>query len=352
MKRFTLGVILVGVLLLFSACNEKEETVVEEIEKLGEELVEDPEPEDPTDKNQFPLTGIGTDDDTDQRAFGVMIENSHFARPQSGLYQADLVYEVLSEATITRLLAFYHSERPEVIGPVRSARDYYIDLNNGYKAIYVSAGGSPGAFAMIQSGQVDYINGLSYDGKFLWRSKQRKAPHNMYTSYENLVKAAEHAKHSLTTSVPSLPFSEEELSLEGKEEAVEISINYGSSGNNVIYKYDQDNDHYIRIIGGEQSIDLETKNPVVINNIFIVEMRHQVISDDAAGRRSINTTSGGTGFLIQNGVYQSVQWENVDGQILPIKNGEIVNFVKGKTWINVVSSLDKSVSIADRIIEN
>lgn len=350
MKKLTLGLILVLVLLLIAACNKKEEAIAVQPEEpetqVGEPVEEPEEDEEPKEivyKNQFPLTGIGTDDDVEHRAFGVMIENSRSARPQSGLYQADLVYEVLSEASITRLLAFYHSEKPKVIGPVRSARDYYIHLNNGYKAIYVSAGGSPGAFAMIQSGQVDYINGLNYDGRNLWRSKERKAPHNLYTNYENLISAAEHVKHSLTTPVPALPFLEEDVMLEGKEKAVEVSINYGSSTNNVVYKYQQDNDHYIRIAGGEQSLDLETNNPVVIDNIFIVEMSHKVL--DTAGRRAINTTSGGDGLLIQNGVYQRLQWKNVDGQILPMQDGEIVGFVKGKTWINVVASLDANVDI-------
>ncbi|WNF36872.1 DUF3048 domain-containing protein [Bacillaceae bacterium IKA-2] len=352
MKKLVLGLILVLLLLLIAACNKKEETAVQpeqQVEEPAEEPAEEPEkdeePKEIVYKNQYPLTGIRTDDDIEYRAFGVMIENSLSARPQSGLYQADVVYEVLAEASITRLLAFYHSEKPEIIGPVRSARDYNIHLNNGYKAIYVSAGGSPGAFAVIQSGQVDYINGLSYDGRYLWRSKERKAPHNMYTNYENLIDAAEHAKHSLIAPVPALPFLEKDVNLEGKEKAVEISIIYGSSTNNVVYKYEQDNDQYIRIVGGEQNLDLETNNPVVIDNIFIVEMSHQVI--DKQGRRAINTTSGGEGLLIQNGVYQRLQWKSVDGQILPIHDGKIVGFVKGKTWINVVPSLDGNISIME-----
>lgn len=356
MKKLALGLILVLVLLFIAACNKKEEAIAVQPKELeeSEQQVEEPmeeteedEEEEPKEidyKNEFPLTGLGTNEDIEHRAFGVMIENSISARPQSGLYQADLVYEVLSEASITRFLAFYHSEEPEVIGPVRSARDYYIRLNNGYKAIYLSAGGSPGAFAMIQSGQVDYIHGLNYDGRNLWRSKERRAPHNLYTNYENLISAAEHAKHSLTTPVPTLPFLEADVNLEGKEKAREISINYGSSTNNVVYKYEEEKDHYIRIVGGEQSLDLETENPVVIDNIFIVEMSHQVI--DGQGRRAINTTSGGKGMLIQNGVYQRLQWKNVDGQILPMQDGEIVGFVKGKTWINVVPSLDR-ISIAN-----
>lgn len=350
MKKLTLGLILVLVLLLIVACNKKEEAIAVQPEEIedSERQVEEPaeEVEKPKEiiyKNEFPLTGLGTNEDIEHRAIGVMIENSISARPQSGLYQADLVYEVLSEGTITRLLSFFHSEKPEVIGPVRSARDYYIHLNNGYKAIYVSAGGSPGAFAMINSGQVDYIHGLNYDGRNLWRSKERKAPHNLYTDYENLISAAKHANHSLTTPVPALPFLKADTSVEGKEEAVEISINYGSNTNNVVYKYVKDKNHYIRIVGGEQSLDLETKNPVVIENIFIVEMSHRVIDSD--GRRAINTTSGGEGLLIQNGVYQRLQWKNIDGQILPMQDGEIVGFVKGKTWINVVPSLDGNTNI-------
>lgn len=342
MKRLTLGFVFLLLIILVVACNKEEKAVVPE--EPVEVEVEEPEPKEKEEVflNSYPLTGIGTNEEVTYRAFGVMIENTRSARPQSGIHQADLVYEVLSEATITRLLAFFHSEKPDIIGPVRSARDYYINLNNGYNGIYVSAGGSPQAFAMFQRGQVDYISGLDYDGRFFYRSKERRAPHNMYTSYENLTKAAEHAKRSLTVQVPSLPFLDEDTVISG-DTAVEININYGSSANNVVYQYDKEQKNYSRIVGGEQSLDLETKTPVLIDNIFVVEMSHRVIDD--VGRRAIDITSGGEGLLIQNGVYQVVQWQNVDGQILPVKNGEPLGFLKGKTWINVVPKLDANVGI-------
>lgn len=345
MKRFTIGIILIFFITIV-ACSQKEDTTIEDVDELPKEVIDieelEPEIEKKTYKNQFPLTGIGTNDDIDYRAFGVMIENSRAARPQSGLYQADLVYEVLAEGTITRLLAFYHSEKPEIIGPVRSARDYYIHLNNGYGAIYASAGGSPQAFAMVDSGQVDYINGLVYDGRYLWRSSDRRAPHNMYTSYENLIKAAEHARHGLISPVPALSFHKDDKMIEG-EVADIVNISYGSTANDVTYQYDHENKNYLRFVGGEQSLDLETNIPVTTNNIFIVEMKHRVI--DNQGRRDINLNSGGAALLVQNGVFQYVEWKNVNGQILPFKDGEKVNFLKGKTWINVVPNLDKSVSI-------
>ncbi|OIJ14164.1 hypothetical protein BKP35_08190 [Anaerobacillus arseniciselenatis] len=353
MKRLTLGLLLVLVVTFVFACNKKEDTGAVQPDDPPEEVVEktepepepkpEPEPEEEVFENQFPLTGIGTNEDVDYRAFGVMIENSRSARPQTGLYQADLVYEVLSEGTITRLLAFYHSEKPEVIGPVRSARDYYINLNNGYNGIYVSAGGSPQAFAMIQNRQVDHIDGLAYDGRYLWRSSERRAPHNMYTSYNDLLKAAEHAGHALITPVPSLTFFDDE-SIIGGDEALEVTINYGSSTNNVVYRYDQELESYIRHVGGEKIVDYkEEEIPVTTDNLFIVEMSHRVI--DNVGRRAIDITSGGNALLVQNGVYQYVDWENIDGQILPVKDGERLNFVQGKTWINVVPNLDQSVNI-------
>ncbi|MFN7251359.1 MAG: DUF3048 domain-containing protein [Anaerobacillus sp.] len=337
MKRLTKGMIFLLLVLFMVACSK------EEPKEVQEEPVEvDQPPEKEVYVNSYPLTGLEKDDEAEYRAFGVMIENSHAARPQSGLYQADLVYEVLSEATITRLLAFFHSEKPEIIGPVRSARDYYIHLNNGYKGIYVSAGGSPQAIAMFDEKKVDFISGLKYDGRFFSRSSARKAPHNMYTSYEDLLKATENEKYSLEAEVPTLPFLEADIVLDG-EKALQVSINYGSDANNVIYEYDLDQKKYIRIVGEEQSVDLETENPVLIDNIFIVEMSHEIL--DKQGRRAIDISSGGDGFLIQNGVYQAVQWKNVDGQILPFKNDQSLGFLRGKTWINVVPELNSKVSI-------
>ncbi|OIJ13665.1 hypothetical protein BKP37_10345 [Anaerobacillus alkalilacustris] len=346
MKRLMFGLVLLVIMAFVIGCNKDEDSSTVETEIIPEETVDIPEPEPIKEEpqNTFPLTGVATDDDIDYRVFGVMIENSRAARPQSGLYQADLVYEVLSEATITRLLAFYHSEKPEIIGPVRSARDYYINLNNGYNGIYVSAGGSPQAFAMFERGQVDYISGLEFDGSYFYRSSARKAPHNMYTTYDDLIKAAERKNRSLIDEVPSLPFLEEGIAVEG-EEASEVAINYGSSSNNVVYKYDEENNKYIRIIGGEQSLDLETENPVLIDNLFIVEMTHKVI--DKVGRREIDIYSGGKGLLLQNGVYQVVEWKNEGGQILPFQNEKSLGFVQGKTWINVVPRLDENVSITD-----
>lgn len=346
MKKISLFFIILLLTAVFLVgCNDqKTEKTVESKKQEEVEVVEETQDTQDTEETKeakptYPLTGTEVSEENNNRVIGIMIENSVHARPQSGLHQADLVYEVLSEGTITRFLAFFHSEQPKVIGPVRSAREYYILLNNGYNGVYVSAGGSPGAFKMIDNGLVDHISGLAYDGRYFKRSSARKAPHNMYTSYEEVVKAAEHANITLQKDVPALTFySGADVTVEG-DDAKRITINYGSETNTVAYEFDQELSRYKRYNGGQQTADLETDTPVLLDNIFIVEAAHKVIPGDKAGRREINLNSGGRGYLIQSGVVQNVEWENIDGRILP--KGEGIGFVPGKTWINIVPSFDR-----------
>src|SRR5699024_9211741 len=88
-------------------------------------------PESSNHKNTFPLTGIHTDQHVDNRIVSVMGNNHRKARPQSGLSKADIVFEILAEGQITRLLAIYQSELPDVAGPVRCSQVYIYLLSYG-----------------------------------------------------------------------------------------------------------------------------------------------------------------------------------------------------------------------------
>ncbi|WP_147803151.1 DUF3048 domain-containing protein [Alkalicoccus halolimnae] len=289
-----------------------------------------------------PLTGLeAEEEELNHRAVGVMIENSISARPQTSLHEADIVYEVLSEGNITRLLAVFHSEKPEEIGPVRSARPYYINLNNGYGAVYAAAGGSPDAYDMIENGEVDYVSGLEYEGVHFYRSDERQAPHNMYTSFDRLAEAAEELGYEWENIPPEdLSFSEEEA--EGLE-ADTVNISYGSSSNNVQYNYEEDLQGYVRSVGGEQINDLQTNEPVSPRNLLVVEAEHQVTDD--SGRRFIDIEAGGGAYLLQDGSARELSWENQEGRLVPVENGEIVPFQPGKTWINIVEDMEEDVSL-------
>jgi hypothetical protein len=346
MKRSLYLTTLIFLLLLVVGCS-KNEAKPAVTEPVGEEVTDETdkkEEEETKLKAIFPLTGIGTNDSTNQRTIAVMVNNHPKARPQSGLHKADIVYEVLAEGDVTRFLAVFQSEMPETIGPVRSARDYYVTLSKGYDSFYVAHGYSPDAKEMLDAGVVDNINGMEYDGTLFKRADFRKAPHNSYITFKNIMKGAEKNNIAITHDIDALPFlSKDEINkLEGNE-APAITIAYSSRDYATTeYIYDEVEQTYYRYSMGAITEDLDSKQPVSIDNLLIIETSHRVI--DTAGRNEIDLTSGGKAILLQKGKKQEVEWKNVDGRLLPYANGVAVGLVPGKTWINIVPSLDKMVS--------
>jgi len=334
--------------ILLTGCNK-----VEEVQKESEKPVEEgdtvvEEAEEVTQAFEAPLSGVELSEEPSGRAFGVMINNDPKARPQSALNQADIVYEVLAEGNVTRFLAIFQSEHPENIGPVRSARDYYIDLASGYDALYIAHGYSPEAQEMLTSGVIDNLNGMQYDGTLFKRASFRQPPHNSYISYESILKGAEQVGYDMTDVPDALPFyEEEELASITGEAAENVTVAYLKSNLfKVDYKYDNSSKKYARYSNDEQTIDLDSEEPVLLDNVFIAEMEHTVLDD--SGRREIDLTSGGKGYLLQQGKLLQVEWKNVDGRILPFLDGEEVKFVPGKTWINIVPTnpgLEQTVTI-------
>lgn len=282
-----------------------------------------------------PLTGVPTKNPSDDRAVAVMINNHPEARPQSGLTKADFVYELLAEGEVTRFLAIFQSEHPDNIGPVRSARKYYIDLANGLHALYVCHGSSPEAEQMMANGEIDSLDGMHYDGTLFKRASFRVAPHNSYITYNRVLEGAKENKFKMKGAPTPLKFlSKDEIKKLDGVETKTVNVNYSNSAFNVSYKYNAAKGKYERFSNGEQTIDYDTKDPVLLDNIFIIETNHQVVDD--SGRREIDLQSGGNGYLIQKGKRQLVEWKNVDGQILPFVNGSQAAFAPGKTWVNVI----------------
>jgi len=330
MKKWTVA--LAAFLLLLSGCSAKE-TVKQPDQK---EKVVDKVEEKKENPYFFPLTGIGSEAKTDGRAIAVMVNNDPKARPQSGLHKADIVYELLAEGDVTRFMAVFQSEKPDNIGPVRSSRAYYIELAKGLDTFYVAHGYSEEARKMLESNYVDNINGMVYDGTLFKRSSSRKAPHNSYITYENVLKGAAEKKYSLEKSPPSFTFmsKEESKNITGSD-TKSVMISYSKNAlSNAVYEYDDTLSKYKRFSVGEQTIDLDSKEPILLDNIFIIETAHQVV--DEVGHKKIDLESGGKGYLLQMGKVNEVEWANKNGRIVPVKNGEEVPFVQGKTWVNVV----------------
>lgn len=322
-KLFVLVIVTIMMLVGCSSGNknETEESKVEE----GE-----------TSNQVYPLTGMEATEDADRRPVAVMVNNHPKARPQSGLSQADLVFEILAEGNITRFLAMYQSEFPDVVGPVRSAREYYFDLAERYDALYVYHGAAKFVNEMILDQNIEYINGARHDndGIVFKRESFRQAPHNSYFQFDSVNDVAEEKGYELTTDMEPLPFlGEEEVENIDGEATDHVQINYSPNAS-VAFDYDSENETYFRSSDNEPTVELNSEEPITADNVFIIEAKHEVMDDE--GRRAIDLDSGGNALLIQKGQAKEVDWENDDGKIIPTKDGETIGFVPGKTWINVI----------------
>jgi len=281
-----------------------------------------------------PLTGMGTDEELPKRTIMVMVNNAPQARPQSGLDKADFVYEILAEGWITRFVAIYHSEKPEVIGPVRSIRSYYVDLGGGLDAIMVHAGGSPQALSTLEGKGMAHLDEIYNAGGYFWRESFRKPPHNLYTDLTKIWDGAKALGFRQEGEIPQFEFAAEDAEVSG-EAGNTVKIRY-SEGYNAGYEYDAVAKNYKRLTNGEPHQDLTTKKQLTAVNVMIIEAPHRVIDNE--GRRDIDLFGPGEGLLLQRGKVQQIKWERKDGVIRAFSkdDGAELELFPGNTWINVI----------------
>lgn len=294
---------------------------------------------------RFPLTGQVSVKPVHDRPVAVMVENAPQARPQSGLDQADLVYEILAEGEVTRFVAVYQAQAPKVIGPVRSIRPYFVELGEALDAVIVHAGWSQDAMDLMAEHKLNHLDEVYGDGAYYWRSSERKMPHNLYTSLEKIREGAVNKKFreqwrapeaaftfAGTAAAAAVPAGAGTVAKAGTA-ANKVTMNY-LLGYNVSYVYDAVTGLYQRFMEGEPHLDKETGKQLTAANILVCESKHQVL--DNAGRRAVDVRGPGKGYLIQAGRMQEVTWELKNGVIRGYINGQEAEMLPGQTWIQVI----------------
>lgn len=276
-----------------------------------------------------------------------VINNHPDARPQTGLAEADMVFEMIAEYDVTRFVALYQSGFPDAIGPIRSAREYFVELAAAYDAFFVAHGYSPDARAMLESGVVDHINGIQHDGTLFQRSTDRIAPHNSYITMDNIETAMKNGQ-AFTEYSGQSPYrfygSAENAKL--KEQALSVKVEYGT--NELFfseYTYDSESRLYSRSSGGVPTTDKETLEMIEVSNVLVFEAQHQTV--DTEGRQAIDLAAGGAALLFQAGGVREIEWSSHDGMLVPTADGKPVELVPGKTWVHLVPTLpgiEQSVS--------
>ena len=284
-----------------------------------------------------PIEGTLMADENDHGdyLFVASIDNGAKSEPQSGIARADLLIEIPAEGGINRFLAFFWHNTPDTIGPIRSARHYMYDIIKSYDAVLAHCGGSPRAYEIIQSGTVKDIDEMSCEKNF-WRSEDRKAPHNLYTSYEKLAaKAAERGYDTVPfANCPGFTFftaeALEELTFGG---TVAVDLPYRFKP--VRYEYDGEQGVYVRYAKGIPTVDALDNASVVADNVVILYIDYAVMDDE--GRLDMQITAG-SGELLQYGNLLKINWELQTGGFVftDSETGEIAPLLPGKTIIQII----------------
>lgn len=262
-----------------------------------------------------------------------MIENSPGARPQIGLDRADLVYESESEYGITRFLALFEREGAPVIGPVRSARKPFIEMATPYKVPYAHAGGSNEALGMLVATPSGLLNvdEIYVCGYCFWRSDDREAPHNLYTSSDLQVDYAAERGFALQ---PLRRFPEGNLA--GGEAVVRIAYDWGQGTQDA--QWDWDGARYRRsqsdgphlMADGAQ---LATDNLVLLFTRFVWHEDAQPQS----GLYQIDVVGSGQGILYRDGKGWPIRWSKASRSahinLTLTDGGPALLKPDGQTWV-------------------
>lgn len=283
-----------------------------------------------------PLTGLPIENSANNGLIpiAVMLDNEVSARPQSGLWAADIVYEMPVEGNITRYMAVFHHAGAPKIGPVRSARPYFIDKALEFNAIYTHCGGSPQALKDIETLKVNAFNDLKGTPCF-WRAKDRKAPHNLYTSWEAMRKVSAAQKLENSTAPRYFTFNESFTAPEGNTLNA-LTITY-SKNYKVGYTYDEKSQKYYRTINGAPLKDKDSGQEIATTNILIERVHDQVL--DEKGRLALTNIGGDIGYYISGGKMVQIKWEKTSRTgktVYRDLNGNEIKINKGVTWIQVV----------------
>ncbi|MFD0694401.1 DUF3048 domain-containing protein [Paenibacillus sp. GCM10027628] len=282
---------------------------------------------------KFPLTGLPSDKEVKSRPFMVMVENAPQARPQTGLDQADIVYEILAEGEITRFVSVFQSHEAKTIGPVRSIRPYFVEIGDSLDAVIVHAGWSQDAMNIMAGRKLAHLDEVYGDGAYYWRATDRKAPHNLYTSVDKMKQGAEARKFRSEWNGPLLTFAKEGQSKLTGAAATHIQIPY-IQGYYVSYEYSAAEGVYKRSMEGKPHVDKETGKQLQTTNLLVLESKHKIL--DKEGRRTVDVFGPGQGLILQQGKSQQITWERKNGMIRAYADGKEVPLLPGNTWVQIV----------------
>ncbi len=277
-----------------------------------------------------------------RRPIAVMVENHPEARPQFGLSKASVVYEAVAEGGITRYMAIFGPEDVDRVGPIRSARTYYIDWATEYNAIYVHAGGASNALEKLRTGILNEID--QQNPPTMWRQRRgsEASEHTLYSSTVKLRDYAVKKGWSQQIDMQSWSFAADnrtEADRTAAATAKKVTIPWSSATFSTVWTWDAAKNAYARALASKADIDAGSNEQITATNLVIQIMNRKEIT--AAGKTVGDLTLYGSGdaWIIKGGQFTKGTWKKekeksrtrfYDGA------GVEIPLVPGRTWVSVI----------------
>jgi DUF3048 family protein len=244
----------------------------------------------------------------------IMIENAPDARPQAGLTEASIIYEAIAEGGITRFMAIYGHSIPEKVGPVRSARPYYVqwaqEYNRDHSAYYTHVGGSPDALNMIKSDGIYDLNQFSIGTRAFQRIPKAgvATEHTMYTYPNKLYDVAKSLGYAETINPSFRPWQfKDDVDITNRPDAQTITIPFSSPTYSVKYVYDKASNTYKRYLANIEHKDANNSRQLAPKNIVVEFVSYSTV--DGKGRQRVGMIGEGTGKAFFDGKVIDIKWK-------------------------------------------
>lgn len=341
-------------------------------QKNEEETVIEEKNFEPTYYSKLDGSIIGSESE-DKYPLAVMIENHVDARPQAGLDKASIVYEAIAEGGITRFMAIFGPRGADKVGPVRSARPYFVDWAMGYNAYYAHVGGNAYALDQIANEKLFDLDQFKYSAPY-WRdtSLNVSREHTMFASISKLREQASKLSYSETSNYRQYKFIDQDnveketsdknttteanenqstdpiASSDNQTPATNINVLFSSANFNVKFSYDTTNNNYKRILNnGLVQKDRETKSEIAPSNVIVMTVKRTPLVTRINEHGYLMETVGeGKAKIFLDGKVIDATWKKAsrrDREIFYDSNNQEIEFNRGQFWICVIPP-DSSVT--------
>jgi len=295
------------------------------------------------------LDGTSVSKDLAKRhPLAVMVENHPAARPQAGLSKASIIYEAIAEGGITRFMLLFSCYDADKVGPVRSARTYFVDWAEEYNAFYAHAGGAQNALTKIVE---DNVLDLNHNSTAFWRQNDGRAlEHTLYTTTPKLYQYAQDSGYDINSSdfIPwkfKTDIAASQRPTQGKGAIIDFS---NSDTYKVKWTYDPKSNMYLRELSGTAQKDENTNKQLEAKNIIIAAYTRSAVESGGKTVYDFNTIGSGEIKVLMDGTVIEGTWKKDKAKTRTKfydKNSQEIKFNPGTTWIEIVNPDTGGVTI-------